>query len=426
VPALSPRKVLAVGLGNALEFYDFVTYSYFAIQIGHAFFPPAQTSHGLVYSLATFGVGFLTRPLGAWLIGRYGDRVGRRPAMLWSFGLMGGGILALALTPSYAHIGRWAPALLVTFRLLQGLAIGGEVGPSTAFLVEAAPPERRGLYVALQLTTQYAAGVAAAVIGFLLSGWLSPAALDAWGWRVAFLAGIAVVPVGLYIRRSLPETLITSSSSHSGHTGPTGVSASFLVAAFLLAASGTTAVYVVDFMNTYAQDALGLSAHIGFTAAIIESVTVVCVAPVAGLLSDRFGRKPVMLTALGLLLLSAVPSYLAITTWRTVPIIYAATGLLSALEALLIAPAMTAISESLPQAVRSTSFGLVYAAGVTMFGGFAQLIVKSLMDATHNPDAPGFYLAVMLVVGCLAALTIRESAPRRVEQLARPSLVKHA
>lgn len=147
-------KVVVVGIGNALEYYDFLTFSYFSIQIGHTFFP---TSNGLLLTLATFGFGFVTRPLGGFVIGRYGDRVGRKPAMLWSFGLMGIGIVGLALIPSYEQIGVAAPVMLVIFRLLQGFAVGGEVGPSTAFLVESAPDDRRGLYAALQAATQYLA-----------------------------------------------------------------------------------------------------------------------------------------------------------------------------------------------------------------------------------------------------------------------------
>ena len=201
------RKVFAVGVGNALEFYDFITFSFFAIQIGHSFFPESQTSHGLLYSLATFGVGFLTRPLGGLVIGMYGDRVGRKPAMVLSFALMGASILGLALTPSYAQIGIAAPILLVTFRLVQGFALGGEVGPTTAFLVEAAPPYRRGLYVSLQFMTQDLAVLAAGLAGFVLTSWLTPAALDAWGWRIALLIGATIVPIGLHMRRSLPETL---------------------------------------------------------------------------------------------------------------------------------------------------------------------------------------------------------------------------
>jgi MFS transporter, MHS family, citrate/tricarballylate:H+ symporter len=421
VEAMLPlRRVLAVGLGNALEFYDFLTFSYFAIQIGHTFFPASHTSHGLLLSLATFGVGFLTRPLGAIVIGRYGDRAGRRPAMLWSFGLMGLAILGLALTPSYERIGSTAPVLLVFFRLLQGLAVGGEVGPSTAFLVEAAPLERRGLYVAVQVATQYLAGVAAGVIGFILSDWLSPAELDAWGWRIALLIGAAVVPVGLYIRRSLPETL-----QHPGPAAPIParqpLPAGLLLVSLLVLATATISVYVVDYIITYAQDTLKLGAHLGFGATVVGGLCVLCVAPIGGALSDRAGRKPVMLAALGLLLLLVVPCYMTMTAWRSAAAVYTTTALLSALVALMTTPALTAISESLPHAVRSAAFGIVYAVAITVFGGFTQFIVKALIDLTANPLAPAWYLTAALVIGAGAMFAMRESAPA---VLARRSAVR--
>src|SRR5665213_1368936 len=148
-PGLSLKQVAAVVAGNAIEFYDFVTYAFFATQIGHTFFPSDTPGVSLLASLATFGVGFLTRPLGALVIGRYGDRRGRKPAMLWSFGLMGVAVIGLPLTPSYASIGVLAPFLVVAFRLLQGFALGGEVGPSTAFMMESAPLHRRGLYISM-------------------------------------------------------------------------------------------------------------------------------------------------------------------------------------------------------------------------------------------------------------------------------------
>jgi MFS transporter, MHS family, citrate/tricarballylate:H+ symporter len=411
--ALLPvRKVLAVGLGNALEFYDFVTFSYFAIQIGHTFFPASQTSHGLLFSLATFGVGFITRPLGAIVIGRYGDRAGRRPAMLWSFGLMGCGILGMALTPSYARIGIAAPLVLLIFRLLQGFALGGEVGPSTAFLVEAAPLHRRGLYVALQLATQYVAGLAAGVVGFILSAQLSPAQLDSWGWRAALLLGVSVVPVGLYIRRGLPETLhratptATSSERH--------VDTKLILLSLMMVAAGTTSVYVISYMNTYVQDTLKLGAHFGFGATIVESLCVMCLSPVGGSLSDRFGRKPVMLTALGLLLTLVIPCYIAMTAWRSPAMVYAVTALLAALEAFMIVPLMTAIAESLPHAVRSAAFGILYAVSITVFGGFCQFTIKWLLDLTGNPLAPSWYLGLILIMGGAAMLAMRESAPCRI------------
>lgn len=404
------RNVLAVALGNALEFYDFGTFSYFAIQIGHTFFPASQTSHGLLFSLATFGVGFITRPLGALLIGRYGDRVGRRPAMLWSFGLMGLGLLGMALTPSYARIGIAAPVLLVIFRLVQGLALGGEVGASTAFLVEAAPLNRRGYYVSLQSATQYVAALAAGVVGFILSAILSPAQLDSWGWRIALLIGVTVIPLGLYIRRSLHETLW-----HADHaadsSGQRQVGAGFVVLSLLMVMAGTTTVYVVGYMNTLVQDTLRLGAHFGFGTTIVESLCVICAAPSAGLLSDKLGRKPVMLTAAGLLLLLVVPCYFAIVSWPSTATVYAITGLFGVLEASMTVPLLTTISESLPRAVRAVGFGLVYAVSVAVFGGFTQFIIKALMDLTSNPLAPAAYLSVVLLVGGSAMLAVRESAP---------------
>jgi MFS transporter, MHS family, citrate/tricarballylate:H+ symporter len=408
--ALPLRRVLAVGLGNALEFYDFLTFSYFAIQIGHTFFPASRTSHGLLLSLATFGVGFLTRPLGAIVIGRYGDRAGRRPAMLWSFGLMGLGILGLALTPSYERIGTAAPVLLVIFRLLQGLAVGGEVGPSTAFLVEAAPPGRRGLYVAVQVATQYLAGVAAGVIGFILSDWLSAAQLDAWGWRIALLIGAAVVPVGLHIRRRLPETLQRPAAG-APPTPQRRLSPVLLLISLLVLATSTISVYVVDYIVTYAQDTLKLGAHLGFGATVVGGLCVQCAAPVSGALCDRVGRKPAMLAGLGLLLALVVPCYMVMTALRSAAAVYASTAVLSALVALMTTPALTAISESLPHAVRSAAFGIVYAVAITVFGGFTQFIVKALIDFTASPLAPAWYLTAALIAGGCAMLAMRESAP---------------
>src|SRR5689334_4069579 len=187
-PALSKKQIGAVAAGNALEFYDFLTYTFFAVQIGEALFPGSGEAK-LLLSLATFGVGFVTRPLGGFVIGRFADRRGRKPAMILSFSMMGIAIVGLSLTPSYAMIGMAAPVLAVLFRMLQGFALGGEVGPNTAFLVEAAPPHRRGFYVSLQFATQNFSILIAGSVGLLLSSLLSPEALLAWGWRAAFLVG---------------------------------------------------------------------------------------------------------------------------------------------------------------------------------------------------------------------------------------------
>ncbi len=215
-PLLARRQVVAVALGNALEFYDFITYAFFAAQIGRTFFPSDRAGVSLLASLATFGAGFLTRPLGALVIGRMGDRRGRKPAMLLSFGLIGVAVIGLPLTPSYAAIGIWAPALVVGFRLLQGFALGGEVGPSTAFLMEAAPLMRRGFYISMQAMSADAAVLAAGLVGVVLAHWLSPAQLDAWGWRLALGLGAVIVPFGWLMRRTLVETLDVADSGAFG------------------------------------------------------------------------------------------------------------------------------------------------------------------------------------------------------------------
>src|SRR5580700_1163578 len=185
--ALPIRQLAAVVAGNALQFYDFLTYSFFSIQIGHTFFPQQSGDTRLLLAVLVFGVGFLTRPLGAFVIGRWGDRVGRKPAMVLSFALMGIAITGLALTPSYTAIGMAAPILFVFFRLVQGFALGGEVGPTTAYLLEAAPPLKRGFYASLQFGTQDLSVLFAGIVGYVLANTLSPAALGDWGWRIAFL-----------------------------------------------------------------------------------------------------------------------------------------------------------------------------------------------------------------------------------------------
>jgi MFS family permease len=410
------RKVVAVGIGNALSFYDFLTYSFFAIQIGHSFFPGGDKSHSLLYSLATFGVGFATRPLGGLIIGRYADRTGRKPAMILSFTLMGVGIVGLALTPSYAQIGMAAPVLLVVFRLVQGFALGGEVGPSTAFLVEAAPPLRRGLYLALQYATQDAAVLIAGLVGFALSSWLAPADLQGWGWRLAFLIGAGIVPFGLVMRRSLPETLFVEPPA-TAVTAPaparSRASVKILVLGLAMLGAGTIANYVLDYMTTYAQDSLRLAASIAFGATIVLGAVAVVCDIACGLLSDRIGRKPVMVTAGVAIAVLSVPGFMLMIHSPSLWSLWGVTALLSALLAFMSGPALITITESLPRGVRSGALGTLYAVAIAGFGGTTQFTIKWLTDFTGNPLAPGWYLAGALVIGVIAMALVRETAPVR-------------
>jgi MHS family citrate/tricarballylate:H+ symporter-like MFS transporter len=400
------RKVAAVGIGNALEFYDFLTYSFFSIQIGHTFFPVEHFSNSLLSSLATFGIGFVTRPLGGFVIGRYGDRAGRKPAMLLSFSLMGFAITGLALTPSYAQIGMAGPILLVLFRLLQGFALGGEVGPSTAYLIEAAPPDRRGIYVALQFATQDVAVLAAGLIGFALSSLLSPDALDDWGWRAAFLIGVAVVPVGLMIRRRLPET-------HEASDGPSGEAVPLRLVGLGLAllASGTIGSYVIDYMTTYGQDSLHIPTNLAFGATIATGLFSICFGPIAGILSDRFGRRPVSLIAGVILLLVVMPAFVMVTELRSALALYGLAAGLSMVHAFYANPVLIALAEGLPKSMRSGALALLYAVSIAIFGGSAQFVVRWLIGVTGSPLAPGWYMTGALVIGVAARVLLHETAP---------------
>jgi MFS family permease len=407
---LPARHVLAVAVGNALEFYDFVTYAFFAAQIGRAFFPSDTPTTSLLASLATFGAGFLTRPLGALVLGRLGDRIGRKPAMLASFALIGVGVLGLPLIPPYSSIGILAPILAVGFRLVQGFALGGEVGPSTAFLMEAAPPLRRGLYISLQAMSADAAVMMAGLVGIGLASALDAAQLDRWGWRVALLAGAVIIPVGLLLRRTLGETLQPPQGPK-----PTIRSYGRIAAAGLaLLAAATTTNYLLGYMTTYAGSTLGMPAKIAFGATAIVGLCGVVCDPLGGWLSDRFGRKPVMIIPWLCLAIAVFPCFALLERERTRLALYVACGILASASTLSTSTSLVAITESLPHRVRSGALAIIYALSISIFGGSTQFIVAWLTRLTGSPLAPAWYMMGGVIVGLLALCFMPESAPIKI------------
>lgn len=408
--SLSWRQALAIAVGNGLEFYDFVTYAFFAAQIGRTFFPSSTPGLSLLSSLATFGVGFLTRPLGAIVIGRFGDRAGRKAAMMLSLCLIGVAVTGLSLTPSYASIGTPAPVLVIVFRLLQGFALGGEVGPSTAFLMEAAPRSRRGLYVSLQATSADAAVLFAGVVGMALASTLDAAQLDAWGWRVAQLLGVCIIPFAFVLRRTLNETLTAPAVADQDNVGSTGYARVFLLGLMMLSAA-TTNNYVLEYMTTYASSTLGMPAAISFGAtAAIGASGLVC-DTLGGWLSDRFGRKPVMIIPWVLLIMAIYPSFWVLERLRTGTALLTVSAVLNGIQTLSSATIIVAITESLPKRARSGSIALIYALAISVFGGSTQFLVAWIIRATGNPLAPAWYMLGAVAIGLMAMLRLPETAP---------------
>lgn len=406
------RAAVAVFIGNGLEFYDFLTYSYFAVYIGRSFFPAGDPSVSLLASLAAFGAGFLTRPIGAVVIGGMGDRIGRRPAMLLSFSLMGAALLGFALTPSYARIGSAAPVLVLFFRLVQGFALGGEVGPTTAYMAEAAPVHRRGLYLSMQYATQDAAALCAGIAGVALAAALTPAELQDWGWRVAMLIGVAIVPFGLLMRRRLPETLERSGHAQSSRLRSTLRPYALIVILGLIMIGGeTVGSYASTYMTTYALTTLGRPADAAFGLAVLNGSVSIVSELFSGWLSDRVGRKPVMLSAAIGLLVVILPGFWAINHFQSVWVLYGADAAMVFFGAVSSVPVIVTLTESLPPAIRSGAVATIYAVAVAIFGGSTQFMLAFLIRITGNPLMPGFYWAGAAMCMLVAMAIVRESAP---------------
>ena len=413
------RHVFAAFAGNALAFYDFLTFSYFSIDIGRTFFPTHDRALSLLASLATFGIGFVMRPVGAIVIGRWADRAGRKPAMLLTFALLGIGIAGMALTPSYAQIGIAAPIIVVSLRLMQGFALGGEVGPTTAFVAELVPAAKRGFYLAMQFAMQDCATLAAGLIGLGLALYLSDAQLQSWGWRAAMLVGAAIVPFGFYLRRSLPETLNTAKEAEADAGPKTEAPVlerirpyrRILVLGFVMLAAGTIGSYAIGYMTTYARDTLHLATTVAFGFTIINGAFSVVTEFLSGWLADRYGRKPVMIIPYILLLVSILPCYWVIAHYRNALALYGAETVMVIFAGVAQIPVLVVLTEQVPARIRSGAVAIVYAFAISIFGGSTQAVINRLINWTGDPLAPAYYWGAATLVGLVAMFLVKESAP---------------
>ncbi len=425
--ALPRRYIAAATIGNALEFYDFLTYAFFAIQIGHALFP-AQSAYGsLMLSLGVFGSGFVTRPIGGLVIGAYSDRVGRRAAMILSFAMIGVSIIAMALIPPYSMIGIAAPILAIIARMVQGFSLGGEVGSNTAFLLEIAPVEQRGLTVSWQGASQYGALMVGGAVGVILSAVLPHAALDAYGWRIAFLLGAVTLPFGLWLRHGLPETLheaepiaVAPLAGGSRWVLARGHWRVILIGLVVLACA-TIGSYVLVYIGTYAQNTLHMSAASGFAAEAAGNLASVVAVLIGGWQSDRLGRWPVNVGWNLLFLATIYPTFYWLSTVRSEFALIVAVIVLSVGVAAASGSFYAALCESLPKTIRGAGFGTIYSFSIAAFGGTTQLVITWLIHVTGNPLAPAWYLSGATAIAQIALMLLPESAPARLARRAAAS-----
>jgi MFS family permease len=417
---IPPRAVAAVVVGNWLEFYDFIVFTFFAVMISKAFFPgeammvgltdAEKEFYGLLATLATFGAGFVTRPLGAFIIGAYGDRAGRKAAMTLTILLMALGTGIVALTPTYAQIGIWAPIILVIGRLIQGFSCGGEVGAATSYLLESAPSNRRASVTAWQGTSQQFAGVAGAGLGLILAATLSEEALYDWGWRIPFLIGLAIGPVGLYIRGFLPDTIEHHEKHDSGVAVIRTLFANHSGAIFLgvLCIIGPTiSTYVSGYMTTYAIRTLGHPADISMLATMVGYIAGIAGVPIGAWLADRIGyRTSVFLPRIAFLAV-VLQAYVAMTAQgSTVETLLLVNIGLNFLLALSYGGLYVLLTEAFPKAVRSAGLSITYAIAVTIFGGSTQLVVAYLIEVLKDPLVPAWYQIGANIISLLGIFLI--------------------
>jgi MFS transporter, MHS family, proline/betaine transporter len=408
------KLVVATSLGNALEWFDISVYAYFAVYLSRAFFPTSDPTTSLLLTFGTFALTFLARPVGGVLLGTYADRYGRKASLLLSIAMMTIGTLAVGCMPTFDKIGLLAPLLVIVARLVQGFSAGGEFGSSTAFLVEHMPG-KRGFVASWQFASQGISSLLGAGFGLLLTSTLSEPELQSWGWRIPFLFGVLIGPIGLYIRNNIEDATAPPAAKHDAPVRTVFMTQKLpVLLAVGVIATATAVNYLIIYMPTYVVRTLHLSPIIGYLAAFVVAIASITLNPVAGIISDRFGRTPYMITAGVLLLFAIFPVYLLLAGKPSGTVIVLAVLLLGSLKALYLGASAALMSELFPAATRATGLGLSYNIGVTAFGGSGPAIATWLGSFTLIGNlAPGYYLTAVCIFSLWSLITIRLRAADR-------------
>jgi len=420
--SVKTRTIVATSIGNMLEWYDFTVYALFAGYIAESFFPADGADVRLAKAFLLFGLGFVVRPLGAVLIGAYGDRAGRKAALTLTILLMAAGTGIIALCPGYASIGGAAPLILLLGRMLQGFSAGGEIGGTTAYLLETGDPKERGRTASWLEASMGMANILGALAAFAVTSTLSIAEVRAWGWRLPFVAGLAIAPVGLYLRRSLAESAeFTAERAHRGARSNrtfaplTEVFKHYrgrLLSGFTVAALWAVAVYVLMiFLPTYVQrpDTFNFTAKQAFGASLLGNVPFVGVCLLSGWLSDRIGRRLSLFLSAVSLLVAVLPLFMWLKSSPTFGSLAVVQSILCILVASFVGVAPAALSEIFPTQVRSTGTSLVYNAAFTIFGGFAPMILTEVREgAGGSIFVPAWYVMAAAVAALIAIPLLEE------------------
>jgi len=406
------HAVARVSSGNFLEMYDFMVFGYYAAAIGRAFFPSGNAYTSLMLSLMTFGAGFLMRPLGALVLGAYTDKHGRRAGLMLTLTLMSIGIVTIAWTPGYATIGLLAPLLVLAGRLLQGFSAGMELGGVSVYLSEIATPGNKGFYVSWQSASQQAAVMFAALVGVMLTSTLTPAAMASWGWRVPLILGCAIIPFLFRLRRSLEETdefLARSRRPPASEVLRSLVTNWPLILVGTLMVTMTTVSFymITAYTPTFGSAVLHLTSGDSLIVTLCVGASNLMWLPISGALSDRIGRRPLLVGCTLLMIATAYPAMLWLvdepTFWKLLVVELWFSFLYGSYNGAMV----VFLTEIMPVEVRTTGFSFAYSLAAALFGGFTPAISTYLIQTTGNRAVPGLWLSFAAACGLLAALVAR-------------------
>ncbi len=399
--------ILRVTSGNFLEQFDFFLFGFYATYIAHTFFPASSEFASLMMTFAVFGAGFLMRPIGAIVLGAYIDKVGRRKGLIVTLSIMATGTFLIVLLPSYQTIGLWAPLLVLIGRLLQGFSAGAELGGVSVYLAEIATPGRKGFYTSWQSGSQQVAIMVAAAMGFALNAVLEQSAISDWGWRIPFVFGCLIVPFIFILRRKLEETQEFTARRH--HLAMRQVFATLLanwqvvIAGMMMVAMTTTAFYLITvYAPTFGKKVLMLSASDSLLVTLLVAISNFFWLPVGGALSDRFGRRPVLIAMTLLALATAWPALTLLANAPSFLMMLSVLLWLSFIYGMYNGAMIPALTEIMPAEVRVAGFSLAYSLATAVFGGFTPVISTALIEYTGDKASPGYWMSFAAVCGLLA------------------------